>query len=161
MAFSVSGGGFGGGGFKTAVRSSCLAHALSRYVYYCSVASALLLQRMVTSICAYRRMQGNVMGAPLRFTPIGAVASAGRLGASSSGLGGARIPINPETQAALVQYHGAGSGGGTGMQGMDAGQEYSRQSVGVTRRRYAITIVALMALFVILPAVLLKMLGLL
>ncbi len=103
------------------------------------------------------------MGAPLRFTPIGAVASAGRLGASSSGGlgGGARIPINPETHAALVQYHGEGSGGGAGMQGMDATQEYSRQPVGVTRRRYAVTIVALMALFVILPIVLLKVLGLL
>ena len=47
------------------------------------------------------------------------------------------------------------------MQGMDATQEYSRQPVGVTRRRYAVTIVALMALFVILPIVLLKVLGLL
>ena len=99
------------------------------------------------------------MGAPLRFTPIGAAASAGRLGAGS-GIGSTQIPLNPEMQAALGQYHGPGSGGGAGMQGMDAGQEWSAQS-SVTRRRYGVAIVALMVIFVVGPVVLLKMLGLL
>lgn len=101
------------------------------------------------------------MGAPLRFTPIGVAASAGRLGAGSGSGSGARIPLTPETHAALVQYHGPGSGGGAGMQGMDAAQEYSVQAAGVTRWRYAVAIVVLMVIFVVLPMLLLKMLGLL
>ena len=102
------------------------------------------------------------MGAPLRFTPIGAAASAERLGVTSGMGSGARIPINPETHAALVQYHGAGAGGGAGMQGMDAGgQEYSVQTAGVTRQRYAVAIATLLVIFVFLPFMLLKMLGLL
>ena len=107
------------------------------------------------------RHQGNVMGAPLRFTPIGAATSAGHhLGVASGMGGGTRVPINPETHAALVQYHGPGSGGGAGMQGMDAtGQEYTEQTAGVTWRRYVAVIFALLLIFVALPIVLLKMLG--
>lgn len=46
------------------------------------------------------------------------------------------------------------------MQGMDASsQEYTMQTAGVTRRRYAAVIFALLLIFVVLPIVLLKMLG--
>ena len=102
------------------------------------------------------------MAAPLRFTPVGVAASAGRIG-SGPGMGsGARVALTPETQAALVQshYHGPGSGGGAGMHGMDAGQDYSVQTAGVSPRRYAIAIVVLVATFIFLPVMLLKMLGL-
>eukprot|EP01046_Picozoa_sp_COSAG06_P024032 COSAG06_NODE_1938_length_8027_cov_3.050959_6_plen_106_part_00 len=105
------------------------------------------------------------MGAPLRFTPVGAVAAAGRAGAGAGmGGGGARIPLHPDTHAALItgQYRGAGSGGGAGMEGMDAdAQAYGMQQGGVSRRRYAVAIAALVAIFVVLPVALLKTLGLL
>lgn len=104
------------------------------------------------------------MGAPLRFTPVGAVAAAGRAGAGAGmGGGGARIPLHPDTHAALIsgQYRGAGSGGGAGMEGMDAdAQAYGIQQ-GVSRRRYAVAIAVLVAIFVVLPVALLKTLGLL
>jgi hypothetical protein len=161
MAFSVTGGGFGGGGFKTAVRREIL-----------SLASTCLLRnnhhlRAPTHLDsrAASPPQGNVMGAPLRFTPVGAVAAAGRAGAGAGmGGGGARIPLHPDTHAALIsgQYRGAGSGGGAGMEGMDAdAQAYGMQQGGVSRRRYAVAIAALVAIFVVLPVALLKTLGLL
>jgi hypothetical protein len=90
---------------------------------------------------------------------------AGRL-AAGGGIAGIRpgIPLSPEAHAQLLgQYRGEGAGGGAGMAGMDAeaymeAQGYYVQEQ-VPARRYALAVAALVAIFVVGPALLLKSLN--
>ena len=146
MAFSVKGSGFGGGGPMRAagVRAPLFA-APSR--------SQQLANRS-------RAPPQGIVAAPLKLTPVGVtVAAASRAGGGGANLGrAASIPLHPATHEAILgEYRGDGSGGAAGS---DFGEPYARGGK-VPTGRYAVAVLVLVVIFVVLPAALLKSLGVL
>ena len=93
----------------------------------------------------------------------GAAAGSGGRVVSGGGIAGIRagIPLTPAAHKQLLgQYRGEGAGGGAGMEGMDAeaymeAQGYYVQEQ-VPARRYAVAVLAPVAIFVVGPVFLLK-----